>query len=89
MEDFNDDVSDPSLTSLCTLFKLKNMVKEPKCYKNPEHHSCFDLILTNCPRSFHNTCLYGIGLSDFKKLVVTILRTSFEPLPPKITKYRN
>ena len=33
--------------------------------------------MTNCPRSFHN------------KLVVNILRTSFEPLPPKIIKYRN
>ena len=31
----------------------------------------------------------GTGLSDFHKLVVTILRTSFEPLPPKIIKYRN
>ena len=74
MEDFNADVFDPSLTSLCTLFKLKSMVKEPKCYKNPEHPSCIDLILTNCPRSFHDTCLCGIGLSDFSKLVVTILR---------------
>ena len=45
--------------------------------------------LTNCPRSFHNTCLYETGLSDFHKLVVTILRTSFKPLPPKIIKYRN
>ena len=45
--------------------------------------------LTNCPRSFHNTCLYEIGLPDFHKLVVTILRTSFEPLHTKIIKYRN
>ena len=28
-------------------------------------------------------------LSDFHKLVLTILRTSFEPLSPKIIKYRN
>ena len=34
---------------------------------------------------WHNTT----GLSDFQKLVVTILRISFEPLPPKIIKYRN
>ena len=51
--------------------------------------SCIDLFFTNCPGSSHNTSLYETGLSDFHKLVVTILRTSFEPLPPKIIKYRN
>ena len=89
MGDFNADVSDPSMTSFCTLFKLKNIVKKPTCYKNPENSSCIDLFLTNCRRSFHITCLYETGLSDFHKLVVTILRTSFKPLPPKIIKYRN
>ena len=76
MGDFNADVSDPSVTSFCTLFKLKSTVNQPTRYKNPENSSCVDLFLTNCARSFHNTCLYEIGLSDFHKLVVTILRTS-------------
>ena len=89
MGNFNADVSDPSMTSFCTLFKLKSIVKEPTCYKNPENPSCIDLFLTNCPRSFHNTYFYETGVSDFNKVVVTILRTSFEPLPPKIIKYRN
>ena len=89
MGDFNADVSDPSVTSFCTLFNLKNIVKEPTCYKNPENPSCIDLFLTNFPRGFHNTCLYETGLPDFHKLVVPILRKRFEPLPPKIFKYRN
>ena len=89
MEDFNARVSDPSVTSFCTLFKLKIIAKEPACYKKPESPSCIDLFLTNCPRSFHNTCLYEAVLSDFRKLVVLILPTSFKPLPPKIIKYRN
>ena len=72
-----------------TLFKLTNIVKEPTCYMNLEDPSCIDLFLTNYPRSFHNTCLYQTCPSDFHKLVVTILQTSFEPLPPKIIKYRN
>ena len=67
IRDFNADVCDPSMTSFCTLFKLKNM-KEPTCYKNPENPSCIDLFLTNCPRSFHDTCLYETGFSDFHKL---------------------
>ena len=37
MGDFNADVSDPSMTSFCTLFKLKSIFKEPTCYKNPEN----------------------------------------------------
>ena len=89
MRNFDVDVSDPSMTSFCTIFKLKSIVKESTCYKSPENPSCIDLFLTNCPRSFNNTCLYETGLSDFHKLVVTVLRTSFEPLPPKIFKYRN
>ena len=34
MGDFNADVSDPSMTSFCTLFKLKSIAKETTCYKN-------------------------------------------------------
>ena len=58
MGHFNADVSDLSMTSFCTLFKLKGIVKKPTCYKNPENPNCIDLFLTNCPRSFQNTCLY-------------------------------
>ena len=86
--DFNANISEPTLTSFCTLFKLKNLVKEPTCYKNPNNPSCIDLFLTNCARSFHNTCVFETGLSDFHKLVVTLLRSKFESLPPKIISYR-
>ena len=40
MGDFNVDVSDPSMTSFCTLFKLRNIVKEPTSYENPKNPSC-------------------------------------------------
>ena len=73
MEDFNADVSDPSMNLFCPPFTLKNIEKEPTCYKNPENPSCLDLFLTNCPRHFHNICLYETGLPNFHKLVVTIL----------------
>ena len=57
MGDFNADVSDPSMTSFCTLFKLpsmtsfctlfklKNIVMEPTCHENLENPSCIDLFL--------------------------------------------
>ena len=31
---FNADVSDPLMTSFCTLFKLKSIAKETACCKN-------------------------------------------------------
>ena len=86
--DFNANISESTLTSFCTFFKLKNLVKEPTCYKNPNNPSCIDLFLTNCARSFHKTCVFETGLSDFHKLVVTILRSKVESLPPKIISYR-
>ena len=56
--DFNANISELTLTSFCTLFKLKNLVKEPTCYKNPSNPSCIDLFLTNCTRTFHSTCVF-------------------------------
>ena len=42
-----------------------SMINKPTCYKNPEKPSCVDLILTNCTRSFQNSCVIETELSDF------------------------
>ena len=88
MGDFNANISEPPPTSLCTLFKLQNLVIEPTCYKNPNNPNCIDLFLTNCFRRFHNTYVFETGLSDFQKLVLALLRSKFETLSPKIISYR-
>ena len=85
--DLNAAFSDPSMSSLCTPFKLKNIVKEPTCFKNRENPSCIDSFLINCRGRFHYTCVGNRSL--WFSWVVTILRTSFEPLPPKIIKRRD
>ena len=54
---------------------------------NLEKLSCMDLILTNCPRSFQNSCAIGTGLSDFHKLVVTVIKTTYKKSQPKIINY--
>ena len=54
------------------------MINRPTCFKNPEKPSCIDLILTNCPRSFQTSCAIEIGLSDFHKLVVTVMKTTYK-----------
>ena len=57
--------------------------------KGPDKPSCIDLILTNCSRSFQNSCAIETGLSDFHKLVVTVLKTTYKKSKPKIITYRN
>ena len=64
------------------------MVKEPTCFKS-EQGSLIDLILTNKPRSFKKTQGFVTGLSDFHKLVVTVLRSFYKKLSPKSISYRN
>ena len=48
-----------------------------------------DLILTNKPKSFYESHSFVTGLSDCHKLIVSILRTSFQKLPPKFVIHRN
>ena len=50
------------------------------CYKNPENSGSIDLILTNNPLSFQYSCVIETGLSDFHRMVVTVMETSFERL---------
>lgn len=71
------------------LYNLTNLVKEPTCFKNPDKPTCIDLILTNFPRSFQYTTTIEIGLSDFHKMTVMVLKTLFKKTPPKIIYYRD
>ena len=65
------------------------MINRPTCFKNPEKPSCIDLIFTNCPRSFQNSCAIEKGLSDFRKLVVTVMKTTYKKSQPKLINYRS
>ena len=46
-----------------------------------------DLILTNSPYSFQNSCVMETGLSDFHKMIVSVMKTYFQKLKPKIVQY--
>ena len=62
------------------------MINRPTCFKNPEK-PCIYLVLTNCPWSFQNSCAIETGLSDFHKLVVTVMKTTYKKSQSKIIKY--
>ena len=87
--DFNCEVTIPSMSTFCDENSLKSLFKAPTCYKNPDNPKCIDLFLTNQPKRFCNTCSIETGLSDFHKMIVSVMKTSFKKLPPKIIKYRN
>ena len=53
--DFNPCMEDSSVKTFCEIYKLRNLIKEPTCFKNPENPTCVDLILTNKPLSLKNT----------------------------------
>ena len=76
------------MSVFCDKYDLKSLVKEPTCYKNPENPSCIDLILTDNPKYFQSTCVVETGLSDFHRMTVTIMKTTFNKFQPRLTHCR-
>ena len=87
--DFNAEVTNSHVKSFLLNFALENLVKVPTCYKSITNPSCIDLIITNRKHCFQNTSAVEIGLSDFHKLVVTVLKAHYQKAKPKIITYRN
>ena len=81
------DNSDISV--FCDTYGLKSLIKEPTCYKNPENPSCIDHILTNNPKWFQSSCLVETGLSDFQRMTITVIKTTFKKFQLKLIHYRD
>ena len=87
---YDDSVSsETALRNFCDLYQLKNLVREPTCFKNPDNPSCIDLFLTNCSRSFQDTQVIETGLSDFHKMNLTVLKMFFTKQKHETIFYRN
>ena len=87
--DFNFEVKEKNISGFMSTYNLKSLVKQKICFKNPDNPSCIDLIPTNSPRSFQDSCVFETGLSDFQKLTTTVLKQYFPKPKPKIVSYRN
>ena len=87
--DFNAQIGETCLDTFLCQHELKNVNKEPTCYKNSENPSYIDFILTNNPGSFFKTSTLFTGLSDFHKLVLSEFKTTFCKSKPKEIIYRN
>ena len=77
------------MRNFCNSYNLNSLIKQPTCFKNPENPCCIDLILTNKPRSFLSTRVIETGLSDFHRMAVSVLKTHFRKLLPKVVTYRD
>ena len=51
--DFNAEITNNYLEEFCTSYNLKNLIKQPTCFKSPDNLTLIDHILTNHPKSFH------------------------------------
>ena len=86
---FNVAFTEVNMAAFRNEYKLKALKKEPTCFNNYTSLSCIGLYLTNCPKIFGSTLTIETGLSDFHKLIVTVLKVKHEKFPPKIIKYRD
>ena len=87
--DFNAGMEDSPIKIFCSNFNLTIMISKPTCYKNPDKPTCIDLILTNCPWSFQNSSVIETGLSDFRKMIVTVMKTSYWKIEQRVINYRD
>ena len=87
--DFNIDREEEIMEDFLFEQNLKNLVKDKTCFKSNENPSCIDLYLSNCPSSFQNTTTVETGLSDFHRMVVTVMKTTFPKAEPQILYYRD
>ena len=66
---------------------MKSLTRIPTNYKPTANPTCIDLMLTNSNRSFKNSCTIETGLSDFYKMIVTVLKIYFQKKEVKVINY--
>ena len=84
MGDLNAEEAIFHIKYFCNLYKLKNLIKVPTCFKDPGNPKTTDLMLKNSVGSFQNSCALEIGLYNFHKMTVTVLKSYREKKQPKI-----
>ena len=88
--DFNITDNQRHMKTFCENYGLKNLIRQPTCYKNPGNPACRDLILTNASRSFQSNCVGDTGLlSDFHLMTLTVMKKGFKKYQLKTINYRS
>ena len=88
--DFNSEISEKSMHDFCNVYNLESLSNTSTCFKKPENPSSIDLLLTNSKNNFDEAVVLESGLSDFHKLVVSVLkRYSKKKKDSKVIIYRD
>ena len=92
--DLNIDVRDPDkdrnnyLSVFVDTFSLSNLINRKTCYKNLSG-TIINIMLTNKPNCFQKTSTVVSSLSDFRRTIISCLKTTFKKIPPKKTIFRD
>ena len=70
--DFNAEMTNSYLEEFCASYNLKNLIKQPTCFKNLENPTPIDHILTNHPKDFYSSSVFETGLPDVHKLTLML-----------------
>ena len=65
---------DSSMKAFCETYKFRSLAKEASCFKNQESPSS---ILTNKHLSFLRLCAIETELSEFHKILLTVMKMHF------------
>ena len=63
-------------------FSLSNLINRKTCQKNLSG-TTIDIMLTNRPNCFQKTSTVATGLSDFHKMIISCLKTTFKKIQQK------
>ena len=87
LADFNSRVEDSPLKTFGAIYKLRNLIKEPTWFQNPDNPTCTDLTLANKPLNFKSIYVIETELSDFFKMIVAVMKTDFPERKPQVVSY--
>ena len=89
MDDYNVDGKETNVKVFSNQLLLKALNEKPTSFKNFNNPSCIDLFLTNSSKSFEKFLTLESGMSDFHRLIITILKVKPGKVPPRIINYRD
>ena len=87
--DLSAEDNEPCLGNFLYQHDLYNLVKVGACFKNSSKPTSIDLFPTTKNAHFQNTVAVCSGLSDFHKLILTVVKTSFDKSKPCQILYRD
>ena len=74
----NLDIIPENMTTLLFWVILIRANRISTCFKNLLKASCIDLLMTNRPKSFQDSMAVEIGLSDFQKMTLTVMKVFYK-----------